>query len=215
MLLIGITNRKVCTNFYEQISRIAKTKLNYLIIREKDLNDEELLELSLMIKNQLKNTEIKIIINSNAGVAEKINADGIQISFKDFLDFNYKCLNKVMRKFGGREDNFSYKGKRYKMIGVSIHSFDEGIQAYNLGADYVIYGHIFETDCKKGIPARGVKEIEKLSAQIDIPIIGIGGIEKKNFREVLNSGASGIAIMSSLMKSKEPKELLEGMILRN
>lgn len=211
MVIMGITNRKICTNFCEQINKIAKSKLNYLIIREKDLSNEELLELAFKIKEELANANIKIVINSNIKVAKQIDADGIQLSFKDFADINHKFSTENTKKTKETVDNFSVMSQKYKIIGVSIHSFDEGIQAYNLGADYVIYGHVFKTDCKKDISPRGIKEIELLSKRIDIPIIGIGGIDKSNFRDVMNSGAKGIAIMSSLMKAENPKELIEDM----
>lgn len=215
MIIIGITNRKLCLDFYEQIRKIAKSKINYLMIREKDLESEELLETALKVKKELENTDIKVIINSNEEVAERVNADGIQLSFKDFLGIKEKFYTENLKSMEEAGDNFRFRGKeykKYKMIGVSIHSFDEGIQAYNLGADYVIYGHVFETDCKKGVPPRGIKEIEKLSKEIDIPVIGLGGIDKSNFKEVINSGAGGIAIMSSLMEAESPKALIEEII---
>ncbi len=215
MIIIGITNRKLCLDFHEQIRKIAKSKINYLIVREKDLESEELLETVLKVKRELENTDIKIIINSNEEVAERVNADGIQLSFKDFLGITEKFYTENLKSMKTAEDNFRFrwqKYKKYKIIGVSIHSFEEGIKAYNLGADYVIYGHVFETDCKKGVLPRGIKEIEKLSKEIDIPIIGLGGIDKSNFKEVINSGAGGIAIMSSLMKTESPEALIEEII---
>lgn len=215
MIIIGITNRNLCGDFYEQIIKISKSKLNYLIIREKDLKNEELLELSLKVKEDLKNTNIKIIVNSNIDVAKKIDADGIQLSFKNFMEVNNKLYTENLIDSKELVDNFRTMGgkyKIYKMIGVSIHSYEEGIQAYKLGADYVVYGHIFQTDCKKDIEPRGIKEIEILSKKIRVPIIGLGGIDENNYKEVLNSGAKGIALMSSLMKCQNPKELINTIL---
>jgi thiamine monophosphate synthase len=212
MSIIGITNRKLCVDFYEQIRKISKSNLNYLIIREKDLNYDELLALVLQIKEELKNTDIKIIVNSSIDVAKKTNSDGIQLSFSNFIDIRKKLYTENMISLRKEVDNSEDRGNKYKvykMVGVSIHSYEEGIEAYKLGADYVIYGHIFQTDCKKNILPRGVREIEALSKKINIPIVGLGGINQNNFQEVLNSGAKGIAIMSSLMKSENPKVLIE------
>lgn len=214
MIIIGITNRSLCADFYEQIKKIAESKLDFLIIREKDLNDQELLELSLKVKEELKDTNIKVIINSNIDVAKKIDADGIQLSFKDFVDKSNKLYSENLINSTKIVDNFENDGdkyKVYKMIGVSIHSFDEGLQAYKLGADYVIYGHVFQTECKKDLTPRGIEEIKSISAKIDIPIIGLGGINENNFREVIDAGAKGIAIMSSLMTSKNPKIFIESI----
>lgn len=214
MIIVGITNRSLCTNFYEQIKKIAKSKLDFLIIREKDLNDQELLELSLKVKEELKDTHIKVIINSNIDVAEQIDADGIQLPFKDFVNNNNKLYTKNTINSTKVVDNFKNDGNKYKVykiIGVSIHSYDEGLQAYKLGADYVIYGHVYQTECKKDLTPRGIEEIKALSSKIDIPIIGLGGINENNFREVIDAGAKGIAIMSSLMTSKNPKIFIESI----
>lgn len=211
MIIIGITNRGICKNFYDQIRKISKSNINYLILREKDLNGNELFELSFKVKEILNDTNIKLIINSNIEVAKEINADGIQLSFKDFINITNRQYSENIMKNEKNVDKFKSIGYKYRMIGVSIHSLDEGIQAYNLGADYVIYGHVFETNCKEGIPARGVNEIKELSKKIDIPIIGLGGISKNNFKEVIDSGAKGIAIMSSLMKAENPSKLIKDM----
>lgn len=206
MSVIGVTNRKLCIDFYNQIEKIAKSKLDYLIIREKDLSDEELLNLVLKIKEKLKNTKIKIIVNTpNIKIAEKANIDGIQLSFNDFIDIS----NKLHIKETSNLEYMSNKYKIFRMVGVSIHSYEEGIKANELGADYVIYGHVFKTDCKKGVTPRGTNEIEILSKKISIPILGIGGIDENNYKEVLESGAKGICIMSSLMKSENPEGLIE------
>lgn len=214
MIIVGITNRHLCADFHEQIKKINKTKLNYLVIREKDLNNKDLLELSLKVKEELKDTNIKIIVNSNIDIAKIIDADGIQLSFKDFVDKSNELYTENQINSVKVVDNLKRIGdkyKIYKMIGVSIHSYDEGVQAYKLGADYVIYGHVFQTECKKDLMPRGIEEIKQLSTNISIPIIGLGGINENNFKEVIGAGAKGIAIMSSLMESPDPKILVESL----
>lgn len=188
MIVFGITNRNLCSDFYEQINKISKSNLDYLILREKDLEQEELLKLAIDIKIELKETNIKLIINSDINVAEEIDADGIQLSFSKFLEF---------------------KQKPYKKVGVSIHSYEEAIQAYKLGADYIIYGHVFQTECKKGLKPRGVIELSKIVKDIDIPVIGLGGINHCNYKEVIEAGSTGIAVMSSLMKAEDVSEFVQ------
>ncbi|EKQ55398.1 MULTISPECIES: thiamine phosphate synthase [unclassified Clostridium] len=211
MIKVGITNRELCKDFYDQISKIAKSKLDYLIIREKDLGEEELLNLVLMVRERLKYTNIKIIINSNIDVARKVDADGVHLSFNNFIAVA-NSIEQCSKKLANQKvDNFEAKGnnyKIYKLIGVSIHSYEEGLRAYELGADYVIYGHVFQTDCKKGLEPRGLREIDALAKKIDIPIIGIGGIGEDNYKEVLGAGAKGVALMSTLMMSENPEELI-------
>ncbi len=180
MDIIGVTNRKLCDDFYSRIKEISKSNLKYLILREKDLEYKELLIMAKNIQSILKDSNIKLIINSNVEVAEEINAFGIQLSFKDF------CEN---------------KGKNFKGIkGVSVHSLSEAIEAEKKGANYIIYGHVFNTDCKKGLKPRGLTEFKEICNKVNISVYAIGGINKENYKSVLEAGGDGIAVMSSLMK---------------
>ena len=181
MDIIGVTNRKLCNDFYKRIKEISKSNLKYLILREKDLEYKELLIMAKKVQSILKDSNIKLIINSNVEVAEEVNAYGIQLSFKDF------CEN---------------KGKNFNGIkGVSVHSLSEAIEAEKRGANYIIYGHVFNTDCKKGLKPRGLIEFKEICNKVNIPVYAIGGINKENYKSVLEIGADGVAVMSSLMKN--------------
>lgn len=181
MDIIGVTNRKLCNDFYKRIKEISKNNLKYLILREKDLEYKELLIMAKNVQSILKDSNIKLIINSNVEVAEEVNAYGIQLSFKDF------CEN---------------KGKNFNGIkGVSVHSLSEAIEAEKRGANYIIYGHVFNTDCKKGLKPRGLIEFKEICNKVNIPVYAIGGINKENYKSVLEIGADGVAVMSSLMKN--------------
>ena len=181
MDIIGVTNRKLCNDFYSRIKEISKSNLKYLILREKDLEYKELLIMAKNVQSILKDSNIKLIINSNVEVAEEVNAYGIQLSFKDF------CKN---------------KGKNFNGIkGVSVHSLSEAIEAEKRGANYIIYGHVFNTDCKKGLKPRGLIEFKEICNKVNIPVYAIGGINKENYKSVLEAGADGVAVMSSLMKN--------------
>ena len=181
MDIIGVTNRKLCNDFYKRIKEISKSNLKYLILREKDLEYKELLIMAKNVQSILKDSNIKLIINSIVEVAEEVNAYGIQLSFKDF------CEN---------------KGKNFNGIkGVSVHSLSEAIEAEKRGANYIIYGHVFNTDCKKGLKPRGLIEFKEICNKVNIPVYAIGGINKENYKSVLEIGADGVAVMSSLMKN--------------
>ncbi|MDS0524503.1 thiamine phosphate synthase [Clostridium sp. SHJSY1] len=181
MNIIGVTNRKLCKDFYKRINEISKEELKYLILREKDLEYSELKSISQRVKEILKNSNINLIINSNLRIAKEIDAAGVHLSYKDFIKGETK----------------GYKG----IVGVSVHNIEEAIEAEKQGASYILYGHVFETDCKKGIPPRGLKELKDICIMVNIPVYAIGGINKDNYKIVLDIGVYGIAIMSSLMKN--------------
>ena len=136
----------------------------------------------------IKEYRIDLILhqNYNLRLDNKYNIKGLHLSYNTF-----KSLNKNIR-----EELI----KKYKKIGVSIHSIDEAKEVENLGATYIVAGHIFKTDCKKDLEPRGLKFIQELSLILTIPIFAIGGINQENSHLVINSGAFGVCMMSSLMK---------------
>ncbi|CAM3833202.1 thiazole tautomerase TenI [Aeromicrobium ponti] len=91
-------------------------------------------------------------------------------------------------------------------IGCSVHSLEAAEEATKQGADYILFGHIFETDSKKGVPPRGIGALEALKKRNDIPVLAIGGIKPENVPEVLGAGADGIAVMSGILQAKDPIE---------
>ncbi|EJU08425.1 thiamine phosphate synthase [Fusobacterium hwasookii] len=195
-----ISNRKLCENknLERQIERIflayekkiilKNFEIVSLTLREKDLDKNEYLNLVEKIYPICKKYKINLILHQNydLNLDDRYMIEGLHLSYEIF-----KSLNKNIR-----EDLI----KKYKRIGVSIHSLDEAKEVENLGASYVVAGHIFETDCKKGLESRGLKFVEELSSILTIPIFAIGGIDEKNSQSVIDSGAFSVCMMSSLMK---------------
>ena len=195
-----ITNRQLCENenLEKQIEKIFSAYKRKIILedfevvaltlREKDLYKNEYLKLVEKIYPICQKYRIDLILHQNydLNLDEKYNIGGIHLSYDSF-----KSLNKNIRE-----------GliKKYKKIGVSIHSIDEAKEVEMLGATYIVAGHIFETDCKKDLEPRGLKFIQELSSTLTIPIFVIGGINQENSNLVINSGAFGVCMMSSLMK---------------
>ena len=195
-----ISNRKLCENenLEKQIEKIFSTyqrkiilenfEIVSLTLREKDLNKNEYLKLVEKIYPICQKYRIDLILHQNYDLRldNKYNVEGLHLSYNTF-----KSLNKNIR-----EELI----KKYKKIGVSIHSIDEAKEVENLGATYIVAGHIFKTDCKKDLEPRGLKFIQELSLILTIPIFAIGGINQENFHLVINSGAFGVCMMSSLMR---------------
>ena len=195
-----ISNRKLCKNenlekqiekifsAYEKKIILKKFEIVSLTLREKDLDKNEYLNLVEKIYPICKKHKINLILHQNydLNLDEKYDIEGIHLSYSIFKSLNQNIKAELIKK--------------YKRIGVSIHSLNEAKEAESLGASYVIAGHIFETDCKKGLEPRGLKFVEDLSSTLSIPIFAIGGIDEKNSQSVINSGAFSICMMSTLMK---------------
>ena len=85
------------------------------------------------------------------------------------------------------------------------------MEAQALGCTYITAGHVFETDCKKGLPGRGLEFLRNVCVAVDIPVYGIGGIDSDNIALVRNAGVSGVCLMSSLMVTEDVTELMKTM----
>ena len=195
-----ISNRKLCENenlekqikkifsAYEKKIILKNFDIVALTLREKDLNKNEYLKLIEKIYPICQKYKINLILHQNydLNLDEKYNIEGIHLSYSIFKSLNQNIKAELIKK--------------YKRIGVSIHSLDEAKEVESLGASYVVAGHIFETDCKKGLEPRGLKFIKDLSSALSIPIFAIGGIDEKNSLSVINNGAFSICMMSTLMK---------------
>ena len=104
--------------------------------------------------------------------------------------------------------NTDHYQQLFKVIGTSVHSVEDAIKAEQLGATYMTAGHIFATDCKKGLPPRGLDFLKNVCDAVQIPVYAIGGINIDSvcsfyvprLNEVLAHGAVGACIMSSMMR---------------
>lgn len=195
-----ISNRKLCENenlekqiekiflAYERKIILKNFEIVALTLREKDLNKNEYLKLIEKVYPICQKYKINLILHQNydLNLDDKYKIDGIHLSYSIFKSLNQNIKAELIKK--------------YKRIGVSIHSLEEAKDVESLGASYLVAGHIFETDCKKGLEPRGLKFIEDLSSALTIPIFAIGGIDEKNSQSVIDSGAFSVCMMSSLMK---------------
>ena len=195
-----ISNRKLCENenlekqiqkifsAYEKKIILKNFEIVALTLREKDLNKNEYLKLIEKVYPICQKYKINLILHQNydLNLDDKYNIEGIHLSYSIFKSLNENIKAELIKK--------------YKRIGVSVHSLNEAKEVESLGASYVVAGHIFETDCKKGLEPRGLKFIEDLSSALSIPIFAIGGIDEKNSLSVINNGAFSICMMSTLMK---------------
>lgn len=189
-MILVVTSRKLCKeNFFDRIEKIARQKPKGIILREKDLGTNEYKQLAIKCKDICYSYGVPIIINSYIDIAIELDIKDIQVSIN--------LLNENL-------DKISF----FKSVGVSVHSIDEAIIAQNNNATYLIAGHIFNTDCKKGLKARGIEFLNNICNSVNIPVYAIGGINKTNYNIIKCTKAQGVCIMSSAMQSQDLKGLL-------
>ena len=185
-----ITNRKLVNRekYFNTIEEAGKYGVKNIILREKDLNTEELIEVYIKIR-ELVPEETNIIINSNIEAARILKEKFIHLSFKDFK----RNLEEV----------------KSLQVGVSVHSILEALEADRLGASYILVSPIFETQCKKDVTPKGINFIKEIKEKVNCKVIALGGINEHNFKEVLGAGAGDFACMSLLFMSNNIKKCLD------
>ena len=151
---------------FEELVNVAmqiESEIDYLHIREREKSTKELYEgVESLLKKGFPAS--KLVINDRIDIAILLNIPRVQLGYRS------ADVRLVKEKFS------------YLHVGYSVHSLDEAIVAFKNGADSLVYGHVFPTDCKKGVPARGLEEIAHMASCLSIPITAIGGITPENTR---------------------------------
>ncbi len=91
------------------------------------------------------------------------------------------------------------------LIGRSVHSVDGAAEAFTDGADFLVVGTMFATGSHPGTVPAGPGLMREVSLQCSVPLIGIGGITAGNLAEVVSAGASGVAVIRSILTAPDPQ----------
>ncbi|MGN1415057.1 MAG: thiamine phosphate synthase [Anaerovoracaceae bacterium] len=189
--ILCVTSRRLCSgDFLTQLEKIAEARPAGIILREKDLPEEEYMDLAGKVMKLCTRAGVPCILHSFPAAARQLHAEAIHLPLDQFLTMD-------------EGDKASFR-----VIGVSCHSLEDAETAEKHGATYISAGHIFDTDCKKGMPGRGLAFLEEVCKAVAIPVYAIGGISPENIETVRNAGAAGACIMSGLMRCEDPKDYL-------
>ena len=188
MYRIAVTNRLLCQgDFLARVEMLAKgKKYQAILLREKDLTEEEYETLASEVLAITGHYGKKCILHSFVHVAERLRHPYLHLPLSLWEKFPMEKRRKMRDIF--------------QEIGTSVHSASQLQEAVALGADYVTAGHIFTTDCKKGLPPRGLSFLHDICEQSPFPVYGIGGITEDNEEDVIRQGAAGVCIMSGCMR---------------
>jgi thiamine-phosphate pyrophosphorylase len=162
----------------ELLEACVSTFIPIFQIREKLLSARVLYELTSQAVEITRGSETRVLVNDRADIARAAGADGVHLTSQSLP------ANVVREMFG---PDF--------VIGVSTHSLDEARAAQLAGADFVVFGPIFETESKRayGEP-QGLEKLAEVAVELQpLPVIAIGGITPENGAHCLVNGASGVA----------------------
>lgn len=188
--VIAVTNRKLSQRpFLEQIKRVCQLRPEAIILREKDLSETEYAKLAEEVYNITTSYDVRLIIHTYINVARELGINTAHMSLHNMREYRKEFIDNV-----NKTNNIK--------TGCSIHSVEEAVEARNMGASYITAGHVYATDCKKGLAPRGLDFLKNVCDSVDIPVYAIGGIDIDDGRrkEVKKYGAAGSCIMSGMMK---------------
>lgn len=171
-----------------QVAQAVAGGVNLVQLREKDLPGRPLLELAGELRAVIGNSAM-LLINERVDVAAAARADGVQLGEE-------ALPTKEARKILGPE----------ALIGRSVHSEQGAQMAEAEGADFLLVGTIYATSSHPGHEPAGPELIRRIAASCSLPLIGIGGINEANLGLVLEAGAQGVAVISSILGAPDPEE---------
>ncbi|MED4958091.1 thiamine phosphate synthase [Paenibacillus macerans] len=159
--------------------------VDYIHLRDKQLSAKKQFELVKLLRQAGVPLE-KIVINDRLDVALAAGAANIQLAGHSLPAASVRSLAQGMR------------------IGCSVHSAEAAAQAASEGADYCLFGHVYDSSSKPGLPGRGLNMLAEVCARCPVPVIAIGGIRPDNAGDVIRNGAQGIAVLSGLHSAADP-----------
>jgi thiamine-phosphate pyrophosphorylase len=155
-------------------------------LREKDTSSREFYELAMRVHKITKNANVPLIINDRVDIALAIDAEGVHIGQSD-LPCN------IVRKIIGAD----------KIIGVSASNLEEALAAQSDGADYLGVGAMYATGTKTDANLTTLDELRAIRRSVDLPIVVIGGINKRTIPGFAGIGIDGIAVVSAIVSQPD------------
>ena len=180
----------------EAIDQILAAGFTAIQLREPDLPASELVPLADKIKAIASKYNALFLINQYTVLPKILVADGAHLGWKSIP------LKQARQILGEK-----------MLIGFSAHNAEQLKTAIQQGANYATVSPVYPTPSKAGlIPVLGLKNFKAIALNSKIPIIGLGGINKTNVKEVLQAGADGIAVIRAVLDSNEPGEAARQLI---
>ena len=155
-------------------------------LREKEYSKKDLFNLALKFREITTQAGILLIINDHLDIALAVDADGVHLGQEDLPVQVARMLAPDL------------------LIGASIHSVEQALEAEKNGADYINIGPIFSTKTKEGVESSlGPEAIAEISREIVVPFTVMGGISEANIDQVLAQGARRVAMVSAITKAED------------
>jgi thiamine-phosphate pyrophosphorylase len=169
MIRCYVTDRRQ-GDLLSHVNAAIRDGVDIIQVREKDLDARALYELVCRVRDAAAGTKTRVLVNDRLDVALAAAIDGVHLPANGLPAAHVRPLVRV--------------------LGCSTHTLEEAVEAERAGADFAIFGPVFDTPGKSPV---GLTALRRVCAAVRVPVLAIGGITLENTREVLDAGASGIA----------------------
>ena len=209
--LVWVTNRRLSEDFFADIRRVAQGgKADKILLRESDLPECEYENLAQKMLDIIAEcgSGARLVLHTYANVTSRLGVGELHLPFAKFMALGGERATNLRNlvKFDGvctdkDEDggicasNLTQKLK----VGVSVHSLQQALSAQELGADYVVAGHIFDTPSHAPERGRGLNFLQEICKNLSIKTYAIGGINFENLSEIKDTGAAGAYMMRGFL----------------
>ena len=153
-------------------------------LREKDLSPAELLELARTLLPLCRSAKAPFLVNTRLEVVKAARADGVH------LPADGPAIAEARRQLGPGA-----------LIGRSCHSPAEVASAARDGADFAVFGPVWETPGKK---PQGMTALHEATKAASLPVFAIGGVTPPRAKRAVNAGAHGVACIRSILGAPNP-----------
>ena len=157
-------------------------------LRENDLPTRELDDLAITLRAVLRGRAL-LLVNDRVDVALAAGADGVQLPERGLP-------GKAVREIAGEAC----------ILGRSVHGVDAAVHAEAESADFVLVGTIYATASKPEQTPAGVELVRAAVQAVRVPVVAIGGVTAENAGELIEAGASGVAVIGAIMDADDPKQ---------
>jgi thiamine-phosphate pyrophosphorylase len=184
-----VTNRsQVAGSLEEAVETCLEAGLKAVQLREKDLEVRDLLSLAGRFRELTRRHGARLFVNDRADVALAVGADGVQRTATSLPVWALRSIS---------PSGF--------MIGASVHSMADARIAEPEGADFLVFGPVYDTASKRQYgPPQGLAALERVASAVRLPVFAVGGITPERVPEVMRAGASGVAVIGAILGAERP-----------
>ncbi len=165
-------------------------------LREKDLPARDLLALATTLREATRRHGARLVVNDRADVALAAGADGVQ---RTHASLPVRALREI-----------SPPGF---LVGASVHSAAEASRAERDGADFLVFGPVYDTPSKRAYgPPQGLTALEGVTRAVSRPVIAVGGLTPERVRDVRAAGAAGVAVIGAIYGAARPADATKAFL---